>query len=288
MSRSAAHTRDQCSSTTTLPRVGDVLSAAMLCSILNDVRTRQRRHLATVHGIWGVVQGLRVRVMSSDDDGRPSVDVERGALLDSSGRLRTLTETTTLGVPPSGPGPWRVVGEFPTDDGPISPRWAAVTQGESPVDSTRQIELARWQAGGNLDFSFRPTAWRPGGRSSARLASSTAKRGSLPAVVSKNARAWSVRVDTSANLLLGGVAYIVMPTTPAAIPAGAAWSVTQSWDDGFVFEAVNWQMPAATANANAKKPPPPTLPVDLDWIGVETGSAGSRLRPPTLLQGTPP
>ena len=37
-------------------------------------------------------------------------------------------------------------------------------------------------------------------------------------------------------------------------------------------------MPAATANANAKKPPPPTLPVDLDWIGVETGSA--RLAPP--------
>ena len=161
MSRSAVHTRDQCSSTTTLPRVGDVLSAAMLCSILNDVRTRQRRHLATVHGIWGVVQGLRVRVMSSDDDGRPSVDVERGALLDSSGRLRTLTETTTLGVPPSGPGPWRVVGEFPTDDGPISPRWAAVTQGESPVDSTRKSSWRDWQAGGNLDFSFRPTASAP-------------------------------------------------------------------------------------------------------------------------------
>ena len=246
-------------------RSGDLLTSSGLRSLLDGFRARQRQHLATVHGIWGVVAGLAARTETMEAEGRPGVVIDPGVALDASGRLRILAQSASPGAPPAGNGPWRIVLAFPVEDGPPVAKWAAIRSDPESDTPVRTIELARWRPGGTLDLSYRPVAWRPGARNSARLTSGTAGAGNLPIIV--NGTSWSVRVDTSSALFSGGVAYLVQPVPPKA---GTSWSVIASWDDAFVFEAVNWPLPKPDPNTIAK----PTLPVALSWIGVETGNAG--------------
>jgi hypothetical protein len=247
-------------------RPGDVLTSSGLRALLDGFRARQRQHLASVHGIWGVLTGLGVTTASTDAQGRPCVVVDPGVALDASGRLRTLDRSTTVGAPPAGEGPWGLVLAFPAEDGPSAPRWVSLRRDSELHAPPRSIELARWCPGEDVEFSHRPVAWRPGARNSDRIFGGTVGLGSLPVLTLPDQNGWSVRVDTSSALLSGSVAYLVFPVPPTS---GAAWSVTSSWNDAFVFETANWPIPAADPNAKAI----PTLPVALSWIGVETGSA---------------
>ena len=246
-------------------RPGDVLTASGLRGLIAGVRERQRRHLATVHGIWGVVSGLAARATSTDEQGRPHAAVDPGAAIDASGRFRTLAAPADVGPPPSGSGPWRLLLATTEGDGPAAPRWVP-GDGNAPFALAPGvgIELARWRPGGALDPSFRPIARRPGARAprGSRRASRTTR--GAPVVALDDGGDWSVRVDTSSARLVGGVAYIVAPLERAA--AGASWSVKTSWDDGFVLEADRWPLDAANLTAKGG----PTLPADMAWIGVET------------------
>jgi hypothetical protein len=233
-------------------RPDDVLAAARLSAAIDGARDRLRRHLAGLHGAFGLLDGLEAR-LSGD-----RVVVSPGAAIDAGGRLLALDRAAELPAPAD--GRWLLVLEAAEPGGRVRPRWAADDGSARPG---RAIALARWRPGTGLDPSPRLAASRPGARAQARVLAGTAARGALPATPLDGPGAWLARLDTAPARPVGPVAYLVAPTTDAR-PAGAAWSLGEVHPDLVQFQAAGWPLP----DPDTKRPKVPTA---LAWIGVEVG-----------------
>lgn len=234
-------------------RPGDVVRAADLCAAFEQVEASTRRHLAIVHGAWGIVSGLEVRPGESG-----FVVIAPGAALDALGRWLTVSRPFVVALPPARAIlRWRLVIEAG-----VSPRFVPDPEAGPPGLA---LELACWD-GRALQFGERRAAQGLGARALPRVASGQVARGAAWAVERPDRNGWTARIELGESNLSGAVAALAWPAASLGqLPAGASWSITRLGPESLTFEAVNWPLPVD----DGKQSKAMVTPVALGWIAVE-------------------